>query len=341
MKPKWWVLAIGLLVLASVGVFLAASGSRRTQLPDPVIQGQPISVWVNRALSTGAYQDTQKLRELGPEVVPHLTQALKRRSTQGNSAWVKIWPFLPNRIQQRLNPPVLAREIRLRAVVALREIGPSGKAGIPALIERLGDPDRQIRLHAAISLGEFGQDSTSALPRLEPFLKDESHTVRVYSANAIWKITHKPEPVLTVLEEGLKDKKAGFRWAAAVFLGEMGSAAERAIPLLEQATKDSDKEVASLAIQALAEISPKTFPVITNLLSDPDPNIRISACAALGKIGPAAKAAVPLLVKATEDRATGSPAIMGRPVGAESVRDRALAVLEKLDPEARKGASQE
>jgi HEAT repeat protein len=251
-----------------------------------------------------------------------------------NTACVKVWPYLPTRLQQHLHQPVLAREIRLRAVVALREIGTTGKAGIPDLIERLADPDRQIRLHSAITLGDFAPDSEIALPRLEPFLKDESHTVRVYSANAIWKITHKQEPALTVLEEGLQDKKASFRWAAAVFLGEMGPAAERAIPLLEEASKDADKEVASLAVQALAEISPKTLPIITNLLSDPDPNMRISACAALGKLGPTAKEAVALLVKAAGDSATGSPAIMGRPVGSESVRDRALQVLEKLDPEA-------
>lgn len=335
MKRRRWTLLAGLLIVAgAVLALIQLNRSRQVKLSDPAIQGQPISVWVSRAVATGNYQDTQKLRELGPEVVPHLTRALKRRSSLANTVWVKVWPCLPSRVQQRLQQPMLAREIRLRAVVALREIGPTGKAGIPDLIERLADPDRQIRLHSAITLGEFGTDSEIALPRLEPFLKDESHTVRVYSANAIWKITHKPEPVLTVLEHGLQAKKASFRWAAAVFLGEMGPAAERAIPLLEEASKDTDKEVASLAVQALAEISSKTLPIITNLLSDPDPNIRISACAALGKLGPAAKGAVPLLVKATGDRATGSPAIMGRPMGAESVRDRALQVLEKLDPEA-------
>ena len=160
-----------------------------------MIQGQPVSAWVGKALRTGDYQDTQRLHELGPEVVPHLTQALKRRSTFLNTIYVKLWPKLPNRLQQHLEQPVLAREIWLRAVVALREIGPTGKAAMTNLIERLADPDRQIRLHTAITLGEFAPESKIALPRLEPFLRDESHTVRVYSANAIWKITHKPEPV--------------------------------------------------------------------------------------------------------------------------------------------------
>lgn len=225
-------------------------------------------------------------------------------------------------------------------MVALREIGPTGKAGIPDLIERLADPDRQIRLHAAIALGEFGSDSASALSHLEPFLKDESHTVRVYSANAIWKITHKPEPVLTVLEQGLKDKSASFRWAAPVFLGEMGPAAERAIPSLEEASQDSDKQVASLAVQALVEINPGTLPIITNLLGDADPAMRISACAALGKLGPTAKVAVPLLVRATDDLAAGSPTIMGRPIGSESVRHSALEALKKIDPDTAKAFEQ-
>ena len=327
---KWVYLTLGFVALVSAALTVSRLTRSQTRPADPVIQGQPISVWVNKALQTG---DAQKLGELGPEVVPFLCQALQKRSSLLNATWVKVWPFLPNIIQSYFQRPILARETRLRAVVALREIGPIGKAGIPGLIERLADPDRQIRVHAAIGLGSFGPDAASALPRLEPFLKDESHTVRVYSANAVWKITHKQEPVLTVLENGLKEKGASFRWAAPVFLGEMGAAAEPAIPLLEEASKDTDKQVASLAVQALAEISAQTLPSITNLLSDPDPAIRISACVALGKLGPAAKAAVPLLVSAAKDQASGSPTIMGRGIGAESVGHSALQALEKIDPE--------
>jgi HEAT repeat protein len=330
---KWVYLALGLVVLVCAALTVSHLTRSETRPADPVIQGQPVSVWVKKALETG---DARKLAELGPDVIPFLCQALQRRSGVLNTTWVKVWPFLPNIIQSYFQPPILARETRIRAVVALREIGPIGEAGIPGLIERLADPDRQIRLHAAISLGSFGPDAASALPRLEPFLKDKSHTVRVYSANAVWKITHKVEPVLTVLEEGLKDKAAGFRWAAPVFLGEMGAAAEPAIPLLEEASKDTDKQVASLAVQALAEISAQTLRSITNLLSDPDPAIRISACVALGKLGPAAKAAVPLLIKVSSDQASGSPTIMGRGIGAESVGHNALQALEKIEPETAK-----
>src|SRR5262249_26301018 len=129
-------------------------------------------------------------------VVPHLTSALKARSTILNMAWVKVWSYLPSRIHQRLRQPVLAREIRLRPVVALREVGPAGKSGVPRSSNSLGTLNARYGCIRQFPWGEFGRDSVSAMTTLEPFLKDESHTVRVYSANAVWEISHKPEPVL-------------------------------------------------------------------------------------------------------------------------------------------------
>jgi hypothetical protein len=46
-----------------------------------------------------------------------------------------------------------------------------------------------------------------------------------------------------------------------------------------------------------------------------------------------------MLIQLAQDRATGSPAIMGRPIGSESVRSRALEVLEEIDPGAARAVS--
>jgi HEAT repeat protein len=335
MKRKPLIL-VAVLAVAAFGLLLLLSTiNPGAKPPDRVVQGKLISLWVKQTLTTDQYYLTvPALKEAGEEAVPFLIPALETRDSALNTAWVRLWPKLPQFIKQRLNTPILAKDRRMRAVVALREMGSAERTAVPALIARLCDKDGTIRLHSAITLGNIGPGAQGAVSALEPFLKSKSHTVRVYTANALWKITLQPEPSLSVLEEGMKDHRASFRWAAAVFLGEMGPAAKRTIPLLEQATSDTDKEVASLAIQALAEISPETVPILTNLLLDPDPAIRISAATALGKLGLQAREAVPLLVKALSDHARGAPVIMGRPTGSEEVRSSASTALKTIDPAA-------
>jgi len=56
--------------------------------------------------------------------------------------------------------------------------------------------------------------------------------------------------------------------------------------------------------------------------------MRISATVALGKLGPKARDAAPLLTNLLEDDSTGSPTIMGRAVGnPERVGDAAAKAL--------------
>jgi HEAT repeat protein len=159
----------------------------------------------------------------------------------------------------------------------------------------------------------------------------------VYTANALWKIEHNAQEVLPVLEQGVREDKAPFRWAAAVFLGEMGPAAEPAIPALIEATRAADKETASCAVQALAQIGSATIPTLIETLSDPDPGMRISAAVALGNLGPIAKESTPALSRLLIDAATGEPTIMGRGVGKESVSNAASTAIRKIDPQAAEG----
>ncbi|MBI4661390.1 MAG: HEAT repeat domain-containing protein [Verrucomicrobia bacterium] len=336
MKGKRLRALMGAIVVLGLAVI-----SMRTptppKLPDlsqRIVKGRPLSLWLQEVTDRIDQNAAQVIREVADEVVPHLIAALEIKDSLLNTAYVTLWPKLPARIQQKLKAPILARDARMNAVVALREIGQAANAAVPALTERLSDRDGTIRLHSAIALGNIGDSARRAIPHLIPSLTSTSHTVRVYAANALWKINKDTNAVLPVLEEGIRDRTAKFRWAAAVFLGEMGPAAERAIPLLEQAADDADDEVASLAIQAMAQISPKALPFIAQKLSRSRPDLRISAIYALGKLGSGAKEAVPLLLQALEDHDAGSPAIMGRPLGSEQVRESAANVLKQIDPEA-------
>ena len=59
--------------------------------------------------------------------------------------------------------------------------------------------------------------------------------------------------------------------------------------------------------------------------------MRISAAAALGRIGPPAKEAIPLLTGLLNDPAMGEPTIMGRGVGKESVSNAAANAIRLIE----------
>ena len=313
---------IGLAVL-SILLFWLTQPQREPVLPDPLANGKRTSQWVREAVRHGDWQTQATVAKIGEPAIPYIVKNLRRKDSMFNTAWVWLWPKLPGAVQRRVSQPTLARETRMNAVVALREMGPKARNAVPDLIERLSDPGSSIRLHSAIALGNLGPAASDAVPHLKPLLASTNHTVRVYTANALWKITKNKDLVLPVLSQGIKQQGAPFRWAAAVFLGEMGLSALSAVPELEAATEAPDKETASCAIQALAQIGPQSVSTLEARLHDPDPAIRISAAFALENLGQRAASAIPELKKLLNDQGRGSPTIMGR--GSEVVEVRRIA----------------
>jgi len=308
MKRRVTIAFVLLAAIAAAIVLLRDPA--RLGSPDPVFAGKPASQWVRQFILEGSSDARHALQEIGEPAVPYLTARLSRPDSAFNGVYVSLWPHLPSVLQSRLERPVLAQDVRMRALEILRDMKPTPSTAVGPLIDRLRDKDATIRLHAAIALGNVGPDARAAVPMLKPFLK-QKHVVRVYTAHALWKIEHNAEEILPILEQGVQEE-APFRWAAAVFLGEMGPAAERAIPLLKDAAQATDKSTASCAVQALAHISPRTTPILMAMLKDPDPGMRISAAVALGRIGAPAKEAVSALTALLNDEATGAPEPVGK-----------------------------
>ena len=331
-EPSSWRFRIAALaIVVLVALVLLALSLRKAPTPSGlVVRGKPIEQWVDVMLRN-SWEAVDAIREAGTNAAPFLREPLARPTTVANTLYVKLWPRLPSRIQQELPQPVLAREARMNTVATLRDVPELAKYMIADLLPRLHDQDGQIALHTAITMGNIGPDAKESLPILLEFTKSDKSTVRIYSARALWKVSGELEPALSVLEAGIQDKSAKFRWAAPVFLGEMGTNAMRALPLLVEASRDGNKEVASLSIQALAEVGgDKIVSVLIEHLQSTDPSIRASAATALGKLGPKAKAAIPALNQLVTDSALAEPAIMGRHVGIERFSDTARGALQKI-----------
>lgn len=76
---------------------------------------------------------------------------------------------------------------RVKAAVAIGEIGPGAKEAVPALVATLKDRDVSVRAAAAYSLGQIGPDAKGALPELKSLTRQPG-PLRDVAAKAVEQI---------------------------------------------------------------------------------------------------------------------------------------------------------
>jgi outer membrane protein assembly factor BamB len=118
--------------------------------------------------------------------------------------------------------------------------------------------------------------------------------------------------IIEDLSGRLKDADVGVRQAAASILGAYGPRAKTAIPALIDAMRDEQLPVARVAILASAQVGAESDEVLRALTAASqfgDRDRRATALAALGRIGPAAKAGLASVQAALAERDAGVRAI--------------------------------
>lgn len=185
--------------------------------------------------------------------------------------------------------PDTNRIIQIHAATALLRIRPGTREPLDMLLNALCDCDSAYRWRAADGLRRAGPGAKSATVILRRALKDEDVRVRVTAAGALWAIEGEVESVLPVLIREMNESDqplstkfiypsyAGdsHRVYAAEILAEMGPRAEAAVPVLVAAIKE-------VAID-FKQVSPYKI------------GVGMVSMRALGKIGPAARAALPAI----------------------------------------------
>ncbi|MBL7133421.1 MAG: DUF1287 domain-containing protein [Phycisphaerae bacterium] len=216
----------------------------------------------------------------------------------------------------RLGPPaipVLIRAItdndedervRMHAASALVEMGPQAAEATPALIQALKQRNEPVAKWAAQVLGEIGPAAKDAVPALIDALKGGDWEMRCCAAEALGRIGPGAKAAVPALIDVLKGGDWDVRYYAAGALGRIGPAAKAAVPALEEALKDKDGNVRYAAAAALARLGlpDRGLPVLIALLKGKSSILGKYAAMALGEIGAPAKAAIPALKEALEDR---------------------------------------
>jgi HEAT repeat protein/lysophospholipase L1-like esterase len=184
---------------------------------------------------------------------------------------------------------------------------------------RLAAPEMSTRFVAAGA----GAASAWPLPELAAALEDRNVAVRTAALWALGQVGPAAAPERPELMRLLQDGDPFVRAGAAYALGGIGSAAAAAVPALIARLADPDERVRWRAVDALGKIGPRVDSVelLAVLVREAACPGRGLAAEQLGRVGSAARQAVPDLIEAVSD---------ARP----DVRWRAVWALGQIGPDA-------
>lgn len=217
----------------------------------------------------------------------------------------------------RLRSP--SKRDRLDAIRAVTDALSVPPSAVPAVLERLRDPDRLVRLVASCALVRLGSSERllKALvdaPEHNPAVRElharlvTSETI-LNAANAAVAATAVNDSAVSILLEFIEGTDEELRWSAVTMLGSMGkevaAAAAGAVAksLVDPQCRDS-------AAWALVQMGPAVVPVLVEqLLQQKVSSIRAAAAKAVAGLRSHGAPAVPALVLQLSDRAVGLAAM--------------------------------
>jgi len=100
--------------------------------------------------------------------------------------------------------------VRISAVEALREIGPSAVAAVPALRKLLADRSNSERFFAARTVGAIGHGAAAAAPECFAALRDENPQLRVEAAAALLAFGEHVDAAMAALVDAMAFVSGGY-----------------------------------------------------------------------------------------------------------------------------------
>ena len=180
--------------------------------------------------------------------------------------------------------------------IAATSLGKIGKASVAPLIPSLDDKDNVVRHAAAYALGEVGPDAEPAVSALIHCLLDSSELVR---NSAGYSLTTIGAPAVIALFETQRNCGApALSNAVTVVLEKLDAADAGTVRPLIAMAKTGELAKRRRALDALTlYCSRSTLAVkgVTQLLKDPEPEIRLATIRLLKQAGPRAHTATPTL----------------------------------------------
>ena len=224
---------------------------------------------------------------------------------------------------------------------AQKALAAIGKAAVPALLKHALSPEPEARAGVLAALGELRADAGDAVPMIIKALRDPDPRVRGAAAAALGSIgkaaSSEPEPVVQALLRALHDDDKSVRVKAISAVGDLGPQAKEAFGQLKNLLTMADVSQRTEAVRTLARIDARAaVSLLIGALRDGDYHVRIAAIQALGFIGPEAREAAPVLLRAFQGARQGpksepeARATLGSTPQEQKAIDQALL---RIDPE--------
>lgn len=321
-------LLIGLVLIGAVLIFLLVRRGTEGQF----YRGRSVEAWARMAASNNGEAEAA-IRAMGTNAVPELIRLLHARDPFPRS---QVWALARRNTSPLrqwfpgIKPPDAA-SVRAGAIRSLGILGPDARMAAPALGKVLRGSDHQERADASAALGRIGKD---ALPVLLDALEDRNADVRRAAASALAQLGPDAQGAVPALARLLLDPDRNVRDVAAYALQTIGAPAagllgkaiaegderaqgaavqslllmvrslRQAQPALVKMAQSENPGSRQQAIEALGAIhipNNPTIKTLTNALSDPVLQVRLTAVNALANVSIRGQAAVPALMICLDD----------------------------------------
>ncbi|MFN4259152.1 MAG: HEAT repeat domain-containing protein [Gemmataceae bacterium] len=152
-----------------------------------------------------------------------------------------------------------------------------------------------------LDVDPFRSGLTQAMPYLVAALADRDPQVRLAAVDALEMLREELTPAIPALVKALRDTNLFVRWAAARTLGKVRDVDVAAVVIgLSQLLFDPDIDVRLAAATTLERYGPRSaaaVPALMDMVNCGDPQSRIAMIRVLTAIGPRANAAIPAITQ--------------------------------------------
>jgi HEAT repeat protein len=184
-------------------------------------------------------------------------------------------------------------EQRAPVLQALGRMGANAKPALPKMIELLPKVDKEVQILVLDSIAHAGPAAADAKPAIEPLRVAGDAKLRARAISTSAAIEENPETRAALLAAALDDTDVLVRKSAAEAIvplrDNLGPAAPKLFELLKS---DRDRE---LAIATLRQVRVRNLELLKGALTLPQPEVKMYACEAIGRIGKDAREAASAL----------------------------------------------
>jgi len=307
-----------LLIIVLAGALLVVLAMVFLKRPSVKYQGKSLGYWFRESCETGQFgsrfniersrQCEEAFKAMGTNAVPYLVeQAFDLRPD--SAAWLNVCRFLSGLPPSwRLPRPVPSATRVEEASKLLEYIKPPAAQLLPLMEKHLKATNLYEHRQTLFILGTAGDGAEQAVPNLIAALKEDSWTRQIAIQSLGW-IGHGAQAaaprLIEIIHEPPGSNYLGLN--AAIALGRIGgTGANPAIPEMKKIfEREKNWNLRGCVGVALMQIDPTQTEVldflIEGLTNHQPASDRWMAASYLADIGPAAKAATPVLLRTMSD----------------------------------------